>query len=39
MIPVGLFTIGLWAAYALVGVGASYLLAVLVREWREGELW
>lgn len=39
MIPSGIFTLGLWAAYAFVAVGAGYLLTVLVREWRAGTLW
>jgi len=39
MIPETLFAMGLWIAYALVAVGAIYLLAVLAREWRAGNLW
>jgi hypothetical protein len=39
VIPEVVFSVGLWAAYAFVAVGALYLLAVLVREWRAGTLW
>ena len=33
------FTIAIWAAYAGVAAGGSYLLIVLVREWIRKELW
>lgn len=39
MIPVAVFSLGLWAADAFVALGASWLLVVLVREWRNDELW
>jgi hypothetical protein len=38
-VPVGLFELGLWAAVVGVGLGAAYLLVVLVVEWRRRELW
>ena len=39
MIPQTLFSMGLWIAYALVALGAFYLLAALTREWRARNLW
>ena len=38
-VPQLLFEVALWSALAVVGAGAVYLLVVLVREWRRGELW
>ena len=38
-IPPLLFELALFAAVAGVGSGAIYLLVVLVREWRSGEIW
>lgn len=38
-IPQDLFVVALWAALAAVATAALYLLVVLVREWRRGELW
>jgi hypothetical protein len=39
MIPTALFGLALWGAYLLVGAGALFLLAMLVKEWRKNELW
>lgn len=39
MIDSTLFAILVWAALAVVGGGAIYLLVVLVSEWRRGRLW
>lgn len=38
-IPRVVFEIGLWAAAGVVAAAALYLLVVLVREWRDGQLW
>ena len=38
-VPQMVFDAGLWFAIAAVTAGAVYLLIVLVREWRRGELW
>lgn len=39
MIPAFIFELGVWAAYAGVACGATYLLIVLVKEWKSGEIW
>jgi hypothetical protein len=39
MIGVGLFELGVLAAYVGVVAGTIYLVVMLVREWRRGELW
>ena len=39
VIPEGALALALWTAYAGVAIGAFYLLAILVREWRKGDLW
>ena len=39
MIPRAIFELGLFAAYAGVGLGTLYLVVVLIREWWRGELW
>jgi hypothetical protein len=38
-IPQWLFSTMIWAAVGAVGAGALYLVLVLVREWRQGNLW
>ncbi len=38
-LPRWLFELGLWAALIVVAVGVVYLLALLAREWRDGQLW
>lgn len=38
-IPAPLFTAALWLALAAVASGATYLLLVLTKEWRRGQLW
>jgi hypothetical protein len=39
IIPAPVFSFALWAALGVVAVAATYLLVVLVREWRDGSLW
>lgn len=39
LVPNALFVVGLWCAVVAVSVGASYLLTILVKEWRAGKLW
>lgn len=39
MIPDALFGFGLWIAYVLVAAGAVFLLMMLVKEWKNNELW
>lgn len=39
MIPEIVFTIMLWAAVVIIAGGAVYLLAVMIREWKDGNLW
>lgn len=39
MVPEALFTVALWGSLGGVSLGAVYLLVVLVREWRDGDLW
>jgi len=38
-LPEPLFTLMIWAAVVAVAAGALYLLWVLIREWRQGNLW
>jgi len=38
-IPAWLFEIAIWAAIGGVAIGAVFLLAMVIREWRSGRLW
>lgn len=38
-IPEAWFSILLWGSLVVVASAATYLLVVLVREWRDGRLW
>jgi hypothetical protein len=38
-VPLRALEVGLWLALALVCAAIVWLVAVLVREWRRGELW
>ena len=39
MLPVSLFTVGVVASVIAAGLGALWLLWLLVGEWRSGRLW
>jgi hypothetical protein len=39
VIPETVFVVMLWAALVIIAGGAVYLLAVMIREWRDGNLW
>jgi hypothetical protein len=39
VIPEIVFTIMLWAAVVIIAGGAVCLLAVMIREWKDGNLW
>jgi len=38
-IPAWLFEVVIWASVIGVAIGALFLLAILIREWRAGRLW
>lgn len=39
LVPAGLLEVALWSAVAVSTVATAFLVVVLVREWRRGELW
>lgn len=39
LVPEGLLTVALWASVGVSSVATTFLLVVLVREWKRGELW
>lgn len=39
IVPAWLFTFGLWFAVACAGAGATYLLIILVKDWKSKSLW
>lgn len=39
IVPSWLFTLGLWLAIGGAGAGATYLLVVLAKDWRNKSLW
>ena len=39
MVSATTLTVLIWASLACVGAGALYLLVILVREWKNRELW
>ena len=39
IVPEALFTLALWGSVGAVAAGAAYLLVILLKEWRAGDLW